>query len=92
MKNIEVINKFVEGYLEVKGNKNLRIEGAKLFNYETCIAEWHLGEIFINKTKYSSSTSIIQNQLVSVANEVIGHHSVKVINAYVPRGSKRLVI
>ena len=66
-KNIDVLNSFVSGDKEVKSN-NLTIEGDKLFSYDTCIAErsWVDGEIKfkVNATKYSSSTTTIQNQLL----------------------------
>ena len=42
---------------------NLRSTGEKLFSYNTCIAEWVNDYLFVNLTKYSSSTSRIQNML-----------------------------
>lgn len=63
MKNIEVIKLFVNG--EVKGKaKNLFIKGNNLINYSTIIAKrTDKGLIEVNNTKYSQSTSTIQNAL-----------------------------
>ena len=63
MKNIEVIKLFVNG--EVKGRtKNLFIKGNNLINYSTIIAKrTDKGLIEVNNTKYSQSTSTIQNAL-----------------------------
>jgi hypothetical protein len=66
MKNIDVINAFVSGATSGK-TKNLRIEGNFLMNYNTCIAEREVvgnrSEYILNMTKYSVSTSTIQNQV-----------------------------
>ena len=68
-KNVDVLKAFVNGESKPK-TKNLRIEGDKLFNYNTCIAErWAKigGQEYgfvVNVTKYSQSTTTIQNQLV----------------------------
>lgn len=68
-KNIEVLYAFVNGESKPK-TKNLYIEGDKLFNYGTCIAErWEKigGQEYgfaVNVTKYSMSTTTIQNQLI----------------------------
>lgn len=66
-RNIDVIQTFINGGQKVK-TKNLKIDGDKLLNYQTIIAkrDFKNGDyIFtINSTKYSRSTSTIQNQLV----------------------------
>lgn len=70
MKNIDVITTFVNGGTKAK-TKNLRIEGDKLFNYNTCLAERYEklgGEemgFIVNATKYSMSTTTIQNKLLT---------------------------
>ena len=67
-KNIDVIHAFIHGGTKTK-TKNLRIEDNKLINYGTAIAERYekmddeLGYV-VNTTKYSQSTSTIQNALV----------------------------
>jgi len=70
MMNIDIIKTFLNGGDKAK-TTNLRIEGNKLFNYQTCIAErnWNnnYGHNFIvNVTKYSKSTTTIQNQLIQL--------------------------
>lgn len=63
-RNIDVVNAFINGESKPK-TKNLRIEGDKLFNYNTVIAERDCnGRILVNVTKYSRSTSTIQNMLM----------------------------
>ena len=63
MKNIDVIKKFIGG--EVKGETtNLYIQGDNLINYSTIIAKrTSNGQFLLNTTKYSRSTSVIQNAL-----------------------------
>jgi hypothetical protein len=74
MKNIDVIKTFANGGAKAK-TKNLRIEGDRLMNYDTCIAErWAKlgGEEYgfvVNVTKYSQSTTTIQNKLVDIIPE-----------------------
>ncbi len=41
----------------------LRIEGNKLYNYDTVIAYWFNGIMLINGTKYSKTTTVHQNRL-----------------------------
>jgi hypothetical protein len=92
MKNIDVINAFVSGANKGK-TKNLRIEGDKLMNYNTCIAErWDKlgGEEFgfvVNTTKYSQSTTTIQNKLLTV----IPEYSLAETLVNVPMGADSLV-
>lgn len=62
MKNLDVIKMFVNG--ETKGKtKNLYIEGNNLINYTTIIAKRTSNGFKVNSTKYSQSTSTIQNAL-----------------------------
>lgn len=64
MKNADVIKKFVNG--ETKGKTtNLRIEDDKLINYNTVLAVRNDDDTFVvNVTKYSQSTTTIQNKLI----------------------------
>ena len=61
MKNIDVIKGFINGEVKAK-TKNLYIEGDNLINYSTIIATRNNG-FKVNSTKYSQSTSTIQNAL-----------------------------
>lgn len=66
MKNVDVIQMFIDG--ENRGaTKNLYIENDKLINYGTVLAvrEYANGDyqFRLNMTKYSSSTSTIQNKM-----------------------------
>ena len=63
-KNNDFIKYFIEGGRDQKKCNNLYIEGNKLFNYNTVIAEVNdTDEITINMSKYSVSTTKIQNVL-----------------------------
>ena len=66
----EVIEAFARG--EMSGGASmckyypkgrLRIEGDKLYNYDTVIAYWFNGIMLINGTRYSKTTSVHQNRL-----------------------------
>ena len=66
----EVIEAFVRGMQSGGASKcksypkgRLRIEGNKLYNYNTVIAYWFNGIMLINGTKYSKTTSVHQNRL-----------------------------
>jgi len=62
MKNIEVIENFING--DTKGNtQHLKIEDNNLINYTTVIARRINGKIYLNATKYSQTTSKIQNMI-----------------------------
>lgn len=63
MKNQDVIREFSLNGKEVS-TKNVRFVGNKLFNYGTCLAQ-HLqdGTTIFNRTKYSVTTSKIQNYI-----------------------------
>lgn len=63
-KNIDVINSFVNGDSKPAKTTNLRVEGSKLFNYNTVIAERKESGFKVNVTKYSQSTTTIQNKLL----------------------------
>jgi len=66
----EVIEAFARGMQSSGASKcksypqgRLRIEGNKLYNYDTVIAYWFNGIMLINGTKYSRTTSVHQNRL-----------------------------
>jgi hypothetical protein len=66
MKNVDVVRYFVER----KGNaqnygETLRIEGNKLVNYSTTIAQFTKYGLTLNDTNYSNTTSKIQSYLRS---------------------------
>jgi uncharacterized membrane protein len=95
-KNIDVMVAFVNGDDNVK-TKNLRIVshefGTRLFNYDTCLAERTVvgGEFRgykVNCTKYSNSTTTIQNKLLPLIESVYGGHIKVAVN--IPMGTKDL--
>lgn len=62
-----------EGEEAKSHNGNLRTDGFVLINYSTVIAKHTDNGIILNKTKYSRTTSTIQNkvrQYTNVVNEV----------------------
>lgn len=63
----DVIKKFVK-----MGNRcsasNLVNTGDRLIHYSTTIAQYHNGVLYFNRTKYSHSTSKIQNELLKQLN------------------------
>lgn len=65
MKNVDVIKSFVIGDNWANKTKNLKIDGDKLMNYDTVIAQRvDHNNIILNMTKYSQSTTTIQNQVL----------------------------
>ena len=85
MRNQEVISKFVN-FAESAATANVRSTGDKLFNYEACIAQRHEGQIIVNVTRYSMTTSKLQNNLRC---ELSGYDVTEVTG--VPRGTCNLV-
>lgn len=77
MRNVEVIKQFLNKSSGNSDSGNLISTGDRLINYNTCIAEWNRNCIMINITKYSSSTSRIQNMLLS---EGLGLELIRVKN------------
>lgn len=66
-KHNDFIEYFLDGGRDQKKCNNLHIEEDKLFNYNTVIAQIEEDNLYINMTKYSSSTSTIQNYLLKEA-------------------------
>jgi hypothetical protein len=96
-KNIDVLVAFVNGDDNVK-TKNLHIveheHGTRLFNYDTCIAERTVvGGDFrgfkVNMTKYSNSTTAIQNKLISTIQGTHKGMHIKVATR-IPMGARDL--
>ncbi len=69
MSNKEFVKKFAQGATTGKYS-NLRIDGNKLINYWTVIAERVEGGIRLNERKYSRSTSAIQSLIRNNCNVV----------------------
>lgn len=73
MKNKSVVLSFINK--SPAYSTNLRSIDNKLYSYNTCIAEY-LGfidgceTIIVNKTKYSKTTSTIQNMLIDTLNKL----------------------
>lgn len=70
MTTYDVVEAFARGIMSGGASKckdypkgRLRIEGDKLYNYDTVIAYWFNGFMLINCTKYSRTTSTHQNRL-----------------------------
>lgn len=60
-KNNELISMFLVGR---EGRaRNLTSYNGKLKSYDTVIAEWVNGDLLVNDTKYSNTTTKIQNDL-----------------------------
>ena len=85
MRNKEVISKFVN-FAESAATANVRSTGDKLLSYYTCIAQRHEGKIIVNVTRYSITTSKMQNNL---RYELSGYDVIEVTS--VPRGTCDLV-
>lgn len=71
MKNESVIAHFVErSWVNVEshtGSLKYDATNNKLMNYGTCIGQWVAGRLYINVTKYSVSTSKLQNMTKRMA-------------------------
>lgn len=90
-KQIDVIKAFFNGEKQGKAS-NLYIEGKNLMNYNTILAQRvDIGEgkirYLINLTRYSVSTTTIQNQIVSLVPE----QSVLSYKHDIPEGADYLV-
>lgn len=61
MKNFDVVKSFINGN---KGTgSNLKSNGIELMNYRTVIAKNEGHFVILNNTKYSQTTSTIQNMI-----------------------------
>lgn len=86
MRNIQVVEAFINGETKAKAG-NLYIAGKKLINYNTVIGQVVDGAVLFNATKYSRSTTTIQNMLKREI-ESHGYEVKTVLN--VPRGESDL--
>lgn len=84
MKNIEVIEKFINGCIGSGGN--LTSADGKLYSYQTCIAEYTRKGLIVNKTRYSVTTSKHVGMLLKRLCNYKVIHFVEDI----PKGSKKL--
>ena len=85
MRNQEVISKFVH-FAESAATANVRSTGDELFNYYAWIAQRHEGKIIVNVTRYSVTTSKMQNYL---RGEMANKDVIEVAN--VPKGTFDLI-
>lgn len=95
MKNIDVIRAFVERNKPCK-TKNLSFDGTRLVNYYTTLAEYdpETRTFYLNRTKYSTSTSKIQtylNRELLNLKDLLGDY-VTMIDIYsdIPQGTQDL--
>jgi hypothetical protein len=61
MTNLQVIKAFING--QVAKTQHLRSTGTELINYSTCIAKKDTDKYIVSTTKYSNTTTVIQNKL-----------------------------
>lgn len=61
MKWREVIDKFISR--EYGSGSNCMSTGERLYSYNTCIGQWVGNVLYINTTKYSNTTTKLQNYL-----------------------------
>jgi hypothetical protein len=62
MTNEKLMQEFLNGATKGKAG-NLKIEGDKLIQYSTTIAQRVNGQVIVNVTKYSKTTTVLQNKL-----------------------------
>jgi len=87
MKNIDVVHAF--GARETAKTANLKSTGNYLVSYRTTIAQYGDGEVIVNMTKYSQSTSTIQNKLLAHLTYEYGKSFVRVVTG-VPQDTQEL--
>ena len=58
----EVIDKFISK--QYGSGSNCMSTGEKLYSYNTCIGQWVGNVVYINTTKYSNTTTKLQNYLL----------------------------
>ena len=63
----EVIDKFV--FKEFGSSSNCMSTEEKLYSYNTCIGQWVGNVVYINITKYSNTTTKLQNYLMLKAKD-----------------------
>ena len=65
MRNIDVIKAFLRN--QKAKTQNLNTDGVVLVNYRTAIGYWYNGKLFVNRQRYSVTTSKLQNWLLREA-------------------------
>ena len=82
MKRIDIIHAFLNNATPCSTpNRSLSFVGNKLYSYSTCIAKRVDNKVFINPTKYSTTTSCHQNMTARVATQK--GFSVQVVDLFV---------
>lgn len=76
MTNEKLMKEFLNGATKGKAG-NLKIEGSRLIQYDTTIAQFINGQVVINITKYSQTTTVLQNKLKSWMPETVMLDGVK---------------
>jgi hypothetical protein len=88
MRTNELVEAYVRGAESGKASGGrLYIEGTKLINYHTCLAEIKHGVFYVNMTKYSPTTSKHQNRLLR---ELRSYGATPIILEAVPEGTQSL--
>lgn len=79
-KNENVVENFFNGVECCNHGESLTCRNGKLINYSTTIAQWTQYGLTINDTKYSATTSKIQNMLKRMSNNRKEVHIVSNVN------------
>lgn len=92
MKNIDVLKAFIfNGDNIWAKTKNLKIKDGKLINYNTVIAEYKTAShIIVNTTKYSKTTTTIQNKLLSLLKDSPCRRTFETVDN-VPKNAESLI-
>ena len=67
MNRNDIIKAFLDRTTDSAVASSLRIQGNKLFSYNTVIAQWEPELLIINRTRYSVTTSRQQNEVARKA-------------------------
>ena len=71
MVTYDLLKGFCEGKIKGGRASNLRVEGNKLYNYNTLLAVNINGIIYLNSNKYSQTTSKNQNRIRKFSDKLI---------------------
>jgi len=71
MVTYDLLKGFCKGKIKGGRASNLRVEGNKLYNYNTLLAVNIKGTVYLNSNKYSQTTSKHQNRIRRLANKLI---------------------
>lgn len=91
MKNIDVIISFIQNLKPIR-TQNVWTDNnnTKLFNYNTCIAQFYIDKLYINMTYYSVTTSKIRNMVIHEALKFIDKENIIYVNN-IPEGNNKLI-